>query len=419
MVGAVEKKKSVTTCTDFLVRMKTRKMYTLFTKENAACNFCEKAKQLLTERRLEFREAAFSSLADLQRHVGEFVDPELVRSFPLIIDPARRVHFGYEQLRDALDEPVLASPLRLSVFPIEHPDLYQLYKQHVAGFWVSDEISTDQYSDFESLSTAERDFIKNILAFFSQSDGIVNENIMRNFLNEVQFQESKLFYSIQSFMESEHNVTYSVLLDNLVRDDEEKNRCFNAVRDISAVKKKAEWAEKWMCPSRRFVERLVAFACVEGILFSGSFAAIFWLKQKYPDILHGLYQANAFISRDENLHYEHAIALYRKLKNPLQEQIVHEIIREAVDNEIEFIVDSISCEMIGMNNILMSRYIEYVANSMCTDLGYAPIYEVTKCPFQFMTSLGMNSKTNFFETRPTEYQKSGNMIDDNSDEEDF
>jgi ribonucleotide reductase beta subunit family protein with ferritin-like domain len=397
--------------------------FLLFSKSNAACSFCEKCKDLFEKHRLEYDETSFENLAGLKTHVQEFIDPENVTSFPLIVTPDKNVVYGYQQLRDLLEERVLCSPEKLSVFPVQYPKLFGFYKKHVASFWVADEIEVDSPEEFESLDAPEREFLTNILAFFAQSDGIVNANLMRYFINEVKLQESLMFYSIQSFMESEHGLTYSLMLENLIRDEGEKKRCFDAISEIPAVKKKANWAMKYMSPTRRFCERLVAFAAVEGILFSGSFAAIFWIKQQYPDKMKGLYQANSFISRDENLHYDHAVELFRTLDHKPDEKTVHAIIREAVDHEIEFITESISCKMIGMSVESMTLYIKFVADTMARDLGFSALYGVGECPFNFMQTLGMNSKTNFFETRPTEYQKStGNLVmlgDDDDDDDDF
>ena len=392
----------------------------LFTKTNAACSFCEKAKALLEEHGYQYIETSFDTLSEMKTHVSAFVDEQHVNSFPLLVTPEKKVVYGFEQLRDLLEEHVLRDS-RLSAFPIQHDDIYDLYKQHVASFWVSDEIQADDSMEFEQLNPGEQRFVKNVLAFFSQADGLVNENLMTYFMNEVQLQESTLFYSIQSFMESEHNVTYSKLLDNLVKDQDEKKACFNAITEIDSVRQKAQFINKHMNFSERFAHRLIAFACVENLLFAGSFSCLFWLKQRHPNILAGLYQSNAFISRDEYLHYLHAVALYRKLKYKPVVSVVHSIISEAVDNEIEFICDSLPSSLVGINGENMAQYIKFLADKMCGDFDVPPIYGVNANPLPFMETLGMNSKCNFFEVRPTEYRKATpDTCDvDGGDDEDF
>lgn len=334
---------------------------------------------------------------------------------------------------------------RYTVFPIKYPNLWSFYKKHEATFWTVEEVRlTDDLVDWnDRLNDNERYFVKNILAFFAASDGIVNENLVVNFYNEVQIPEARAFYTIQMMMESIHNEQYSVLIDTYIIDSDEKMRLFNAIETIPAVAKKAEWALKWiqegsmlqeLIPKQHLEQltnfhinnqdsiapplldaltyitrqrpslsqRLLAFICVEGIFFSGSFCAIYWLKNR--GLMPGLSTANQFISRDENMHAEFAIELYKMLEERLDEQIVHAIFKEAVTIEKEFITDSLPVSLIGMNCNLMSQYIEYVADRWLVLLGYNKIYS-TPNPFGFMELISVNTKSNFFEVNVSEYNK--------------
>jgi len=312
---------------------------------------------------------------------------------------------------------------RFTLFPIQHPDLWALFKKHERSIWHAEEIDyAADIPDWIQLSAEERFFIENILAFFSSADGIVMENLMTNFFKEVQIPEARAFYSVQGFIEQVHSETYSLLIDNYCR--ERKAECFSAIKNIPCITKKAEWAMKWMDPTRPFAERLVAFAVVEGVFFSGSFCAIFWLKSRGL-MTKALGKSNEFIARDENLHCEFAVALYNKLVNKLSQDTIHEIFRSAYDIEQEFITESLPCKLIGMNSKLMSRYIKYVCNfwisklitnenKHCKTLGYV------KNPFSFMDSIGIESKNNFFEGRTTEYARAKKVsFNDISDIEDF
>jgi ribonucleoside-diphosphate reductase beta chain len=388
-------------------------MYTIFSK-TSGCVYCDKSKELLETYGHAYKTIEFDSIADVKRHVIPFMNPEDVKTFPLIFRDGKYIG-GYESLRDALTEPILSEDSRrYSVFPIRDLEIFNLYKRHVASFWTSDEISmSDDVSVFETkLNDDERNFILHILAFFSQADGIVLQNLLDNFFSEVKLIESSMFYSIQSFMESEHAVVYSQLIDSLVRCPDEKDRLFNAIRHVDAVGKKAEWAKKWLDSSNRFATRLLAFACVEGILFSGSFCAIYWLKTRVN--MPGLSLSNQFIARDEKLHVDHAVALYKRLVNKLPEKEVHAIVSEAVENEKEFILDALPNRLVGMSSESMSRYIEYVADCLLEDLGYQVMYK-SENPFQFMNTMGFSAKSNFFETRPSEYARAGVVVPDGSD----
>jgi ribonucleotide reductase beta subunit family protein with ferritin-like domain len=304
-------------------------------------------------------------------------------------------------------------------------EIGNLYKKAIASFWTSDEISLrDDVENFSSLSDDERYFITHILAFFASSDGIVNENIFRCFTQQVTLQESQLFWAYQAFNEAEHNITYSLLIDSLIPDPVEKATVFDAIHRMPVVADKAAWAQRWMDPATKtFAERLLAFCCVEGILFSGSFAAIFWLKQQYPAALPGLSLSNQFISRDENLHCEHAKILYGKLRHRLPQETVHQIIREAVETEERFMTQALPCKLVGMQASTMIEYIHYVADRMAVDLGYAKMYHAEN-PFEWMQQLSMHGKTNFFESRVSEYQRAavvgGSMaIDTSPGDDDF
>ena len=297
------------------------------------------------------------------------------------------------------------STARFTAFPVEHPDLWALYKRAVASFWTADEISlAKDVAEFELLSPSERHFITHVLAFFASSDGIVQENLAKNFLGEVQLAEARQFFSYQIFNEAIHNETYSVLIDALVRDPAAKAATFAAITELPAVRDKAAWALKWLDASRPFAERLVAFVCVEGILFSGSFCAVYWLKTR--GLMPGLGLSNQFISRDEGLHCEFGVALYAKLADKVSATRVQDIVREAVENEQRFITDAVPCDLVGMNPASMSAYIEFVADRLLVSLGADKLYG-SKNPFPWMELISLSGKDNFFERVASEYQKAG------------
>ena len=307
-------------------------------------------------------------------------------------------------------EPLLTeNPNRFVLFPIQHNDMWQMYKQAEASFWTAEEIDLGQdQKDWESLNDGERHFISHVLAFFAASDGIVNENLAVNFMQEVQSAEARCFYGFQVMMENIHSETYSLLIDTYVKNPQEKDRLFNALETVPCVKKKGEWAIKWI-NSDNFTERLIAFAAVEGIFFSGSFCSIFWLKKR--GLMPGLTFSNELISRDEGLHCDFACLLYKDhLINKLPEARVQEIIRDAVQIEQEFVTDALPVNLIGMNAVTMSQYIEFVADRLLVALGYSKIYNSTN-PFDFMEMISLQGKTNFFEKRVAEYQKAGVMAD--------
>ncbi|WP_303309819.1 ribonucleoside-diphosphate reductase small subunit [Hymenobacter sp. BT730] len=305
-------------------------------------------------------------------------------------------------------EPLLVeNPNRFVLFPIQHDTVWQMYKKAEASFWTAEEIDLSQdQKDWEALNDGERHFICHVLAFFAASDGIVNENLAVNFMQEVQMPEARCFYGFQIMMENIHSETYSLLIDTYIKDSKEKDRLFNALETVPCVKKKGEWALKWI-NSEDFAERIIAFAAVEGIFFSGSFCSIFWLKKR--GLMPGLTFSNELISRDEGLHCDFACLLYEKyLVNKLPEARVHAIIRDAVQIEQEFVTDALPVNLIGMNAKAMSQYIEFVADRLLQSLGYSKIYNATN-PFDFMEMISLQGKTNFFEKRVAEYQKAGVM----------
>jgi ribonucleotide reductase beta subunit family protein with ferritin-like domain len=316
-------------------------------------------------------------------------------------------------------EPILENiSNRFVLFPIRHPHLWQLYKKQQACFWTAEEIQlTKDREDWEKLNSNEQHFIKNILAFFAGSDGIVFENLDTRFLQEIQVPELKAIYAFQGYMEQVHSETYSLLIDTYVRDPLEKNRLFSAIDTIPCVAKKAEWALKWINDIQSpFSKRLVAFACVEGIFFSGSFCAIYWLKTR--KLMPGLTFSNELISRDEGMHVETAVAVYNMLVNRLSYEDIKTIILEAVTIEKEFIIDSIPCALIGMNSTLMTQYIEFVADRLLAQLGYEKHF-FTENPFDFMEMISLQGKTNFFEKRVSEYSLASvqNSINGNEDDQ--
>lgn len=307
------------------------------------------------------------------------------------------------------EEPILMpNDNRFVLFPIQHDDIWQFYKRAEASFWTAEEIDlSPDLIDWETkLNDNEKHFIKHILAFFAASDGIVNENLAENFLSEVQYTEAKFFYGFQVAIENIHSETYSLLIDTYIKDGTDKKHLFNAIDTIDCVRKKADWALRWI-DQGNFAERLVAFAAVEGIFFSGSFCSIFWLKKR--GLMPGLAFSNELISRDEGLHCDFACLLYNNhVVNKLDKKKVEEIILNAVEIEKEFIIDALPVKLIGMNSDLMSQYIEFVADRLLQELGNDKVYNVSN-PFDFMDMISIQGKTNFFEKRVAEYQKAGVM----------
>ena len=303
-----------------------------------------------------------------------------------------------------MEDPILAPSLaRFTSFPVRYPDLWDLYKKAVGSFWTVEEIDlAGDLKDWEGLKSDEQHFIKMVLAFFAASDGIVMENIDMNFSNDVQIAEARSFYAYQGFNESIHSETYSLMIDKLVRDPEEKARLFRAIETSPAVKQKAEWALKWMRPDSPFAQRLAAFACVEGIFFSGSFCAIFWLKKR--GLMPGLSFSNELISRDEGLHQEFAVTLFNHLLDKPSQSTIADIVRSAVDIEKMFILEALPCKLIGMDSAEMSRYIEFVADRLLVQLGCPKVWN-SENPFDWMETISLEGKTNFFEKRVGDYSK--------------
>lgn len=316
-----------------------------------------------------------------------------------------------------VQEPLLTEDVdvknRFVMFPVKYNKVWEMYKQAVASFWTADELNLQQdIPDLEKLSKDEKHFINHILAFFAASDGIVSENLSLRFYNDIPHPEVRAFYGFQVAIEQIHSETYSLLIDLYVKDAREKNMLFNAVTNFPAIRQKADWAIKWMLDEdASFAQRLFAFAIVEGVFFSASFCAIFWLRER--GLLPGLSFANQLISRDEGLHTEFACVLYNELNNRLSENVIHSMIEEAVNIEMEFITESIPCAMIGMNADLMRQYIKYVADRLIKSIGYKPIYKTTN-PFDFMEFASLEGKTNFFERRVAEYSKAGVSLNNNN-----
>jgi ribonucleoside-diphosphate reductase beta chain len=308
-----------------------------------------------------------------------------------------------------MTEPILAENKdRFVIFPIKHNDIWEYYKKSEASFWTAEEIDlSNDLSDWNNkLNDNERHFVKHVLAFFAASDGIVNENLAINFLNEVQYPEARFFYGFQIMMENIHSETYSLLIDTYIKDPAEKDKLLHAVETVPCVGKKAEWALKWIS-NGTFAERLIAFAAVEGIFFSGSFCSIFWLKKR--GLMPGLSFSNELISRDEGLHCDFACLLYADhVKNKLPKEQVTKIITDAVEIEKEFVSEAIPVRLIGMNSDLMCQYIEFCADRLLLALGCDKFYNAIN-PFDFMEMISLQGKTNFFEKRVAEYQKSGVM----------
>ena len=313
------------------------------------------------------------------------------------------------------NEPILKeNNNRFVLFPIEHDDIWSYYKKAEASFWTAEEIDLGQdLKDWANLTRDERHFIKHVLAFFAASDGIVNENLAENFVSEVQYTEAKFFYGFQIAIENIHSETYSLLIDTYVKDVKEKDGLFNALETMDCVKKKGDWALRWI-DEGNFAERLVAFAAVEGIFFSGSFCSIFWLKKR--GLMPGLTFSNELISRDEGLHCDFACLLYNNhLNNKLSEEAIQTIISDAVTIEKEFVTDALPVRLIGMNAELMCQYIEFVADRLLVELNCSKMYHSSN-PFDFMEMISLQGKTNFFEKRVGEYQKAGVLNSENDND---
>jgi len=300
-------------------------------------------------------------------------------------------------------EPLLTpDDKRFVMFPIKYDDIWAMYKKQVDCFWRPEEIDLSKdLDDWAKLNDDEKHFISMILAFFAASDGIVLENLAQRFMSDVQISEARAFYGFQIAMENIHSHTYSLLIETYIKDNEEKNKFFNAIENYPCIKKKSDWAQKWIHDNRSsFATRLVAFACIEGIFFSGAFSSIFWLKKR--GLMPGLTFSNELISRDEALHCEFAILLYSKLEKKLPKAKIHDIIKECVEIETEFICEALPCRLIGMNSELMGQYIQFVADRLCVQLGYPKIYNVANC-LDYMELISLETKTSFFEKKVSEY----------------
>ena len=390
-------------------------MYIINSKDN--CPQCTSLVSILDESNINYKIVKYKNLMDLRNNSD--IDEDIIidiGSFPISYCQESDLYLSYTDMLRKYDEPLLKKNNdRFTIYPIMYNDIFQMYKKARASYWQPEEISLkDDMNDWNNLSKDERFFISNVLAFFSASDGIVNENLNLNFGEEIQFPEARAFYTFQSAIETVHSETYGLLLDKYIQNPTEKLHLQRGIQTIDSVKKKAEWALEWTNSNRCFAERLIAFACVEGVMFSGSFCAIFWLKKR--NLLPGLSFSNELISRDEGLHTEFAVLLYNNyIKHKLSEETVHKIIKDAVFCEKKFIIESIPCKLIGLNSDFMSQYIEYVADRLLVQLNYKKIWN-SQLPdsFDFMENISLSGKTNFFEKRVGEYAKAGVMSSDNN-----
>ena len=383
---------------------------TILSKEG--CSMCDVAEQLVKTHGLSYTKEIVDK-GKLQQLCGQSVS-----TYPQILVDGKHIgnNFDLEEYLEENHEPILAdNPNRFTVFPLKYPELWELYKKAQMSNWTAEEIDlAKDMDDWNGLSKNEQHFVKYILAFFASSDGIVFENLSINFAREVQLSEARSFYAYQEHNEMVHGETYSLLIEKYITDPNEKEETFRAIETIPCIKKKADWALKWFDQSLPFRERLVAFACVEGVFFSGSFCAIFWLKKR--GLMPGLSFSNELISRDEAMHQEFAVALFGLLKNKPSELTVRTIVSSAVAIEKEFILDALPCKLIGMDSQKMSEYIEFVADRLLKQLGYQPIWN-TKNPFDFMENISLDGKTNFFEKRVGDYAKFSNDGEINFDED--
>jgi|TARA_Y100000389_G_scaffold4639_1_gene4393 ribonucleotide reductase beta subunit family protein with ferritin-like domain len=374
------------------------------------CDLCEAATKLCNSEGFDYEKIKIDR-EDLKKLCGGKLD-----SYPQIFMNDRRIgnYFEFQDYIEDEYEPLLEPTLdRFTIFPLKHQNLWDLYKKAQMSNWTAEEIDLSKdMEDWVQLTDNEQKFIKYILAFFAGSDGIVFENINNNFADEVQASEARSFYGYQCHNEMVHGETYSKLIDKYIKDSSEKKQLFQAIQTIPCIERKAEWAMKWFDKSRPFAERLFAFACVEGIFFSGSFCAIYWLKKR--GLLPGLCFSNELISRDEGLHQEFAVELFNMLQQKPSKDIIHTIIKEAVEIEKGFIIDALPCSLIGMNSEKMSEYIEYVSDRLLKQVGHPTIWN-SKNPFDFMENISLDGKTNFFEKRVGDYGK----LDDETENIEF
>jgi len=313
-----------------------------------------------------------------------------------------------------IEEILKPNPKRFVLFPIKYKKVWEFYKKEISAIWTSEEMDLHyDIVDWEfKLNNNERFYIKHVLAYFVSSDFLITENLAQNFMNEIQIPEIRCFYGFQIAMENIHSETYSILIDTFIKNETEKDRLFNAIETIPCIKKKADWALKWINGNQSFAERLVAFSAIEGIFFSGAFCSIFWLKKR--GLMPGLCFSNELISRDEGMHTDFACLLYSMLQNKLSQERIYEIIKEAVEHEQEFVTDALPVGLIGMNSKLMSEYIEFCADRLIYALGYKKLYN-TANSFEWMELISLQGKTNFFERRTGDYQRSGIVNDDKAD----
>jgi len=363
------------------------------------CQYCDLTVDLCKEYKLENKKIIVDR-DELKRRCGAqaSVYPQI-----FINDELIGTYFDFQDYLEEAEPMLLPTLDRFTVFPIEHENLWAMYKKAQMSNWTAEEIDfSKDMDDWVNLSDNEQHFIKYILAFFAGSDGIVFENLNDNFASEVQYTEARSFYAYQEHNEMVHGETYSKLIDKYIKSSSEKKQLFEAIQNIPCIENKAKWAMKWFSKDRSFAERLLAFACVEGIFFSGSFCAIFWLKKR--GLLPGLCFSNELISRDEGLHLEFAIELFKMLKHKPNKLVIEEIVKDAVSIEKNFITDALPCSLIGMNSEKMSEYIEYVADRLLKQSGHDKIWG-TKNPFDFMENISLDGKTNFFEKRVGDYGK--------------
>jgi len=384
----------------------------IYSKEG--CTYCDRAVELCEQEGLTYEKIMIGK-EDLEKLCGEKFE-----AYPQIFKNGTRLgnYFDFEDFLENTYEPLLTpSENRYTVFPLKYENLWSLYKKAQMSNWTAEEIDfSKDMEDWKGLSENEQRFIKYVLAFFAGSDGIVFENINNNFADEVHCSEALSFYAYQCHNEMVHGETYSKLIDKYITDGKEKAQLFNAINTIPCIKKKADWALKWFDKGRPFAERLFAFACVEGIFFSGSFCAIYWLKKR--GLMPGLTFSNELISRDEGLHQEFAVELFKMLKHKPSGHVLQSIVREAVSIEKEFIIDALPCSLIGMNAQKMSEYIEYVSDRLLKQVGHQPVFN-SKNPFEFMELISLEGKTNFFEKRVGDYGKVDVAEDEINFDEDF
>jgi len=369
----------------------------IFSKDG--CKYCELAEQMCIDLGIDYKKTKIE-VDDLSKLCGK-----TVTTYPQIFIDGKH-HGTFFDFQDYIEdtEPMLLPTLnRFTVFPIQHDNLWSLYKQAQMSNWTAEEVDLSKdMDDWDKLTENEKHFIKMILAFFAGSDGIVFENLNNNFADEVQYPEARSFYAYQAHNEMVHGETYSKLIDKYIRSPSEKKELFEAIQRVPCIEKKARWAMKWFDNSRPFSERLLAFACVEGIFFSGSFCAIFWLKKR--GLLPGLCFSNELISRDEGLHQQFAVELFNMLKFKPNKDTIQQIVQEAVAIEKEFILDALPCSLIGMNSEKMTQYIEYVSDRLLKQVGQEKLWNSAN-PFEFMENTSLDGKTNFFEKRVGDYGK--------------